>query len=603
MLAALAVHPGEAVRADGLADLLWGEQPPPSWAKVVQGCVVRLRKLLGSHAIETTPLGYRLAVPLDEIDAQRFERRSTGRAQLLAAEDPERAALVLAEALALWRGPPLAELDGWDAARIEAARLEELRHGRRGAVRRGGAAGGPARGGGRRRRRRWSAEAPLRERRWALLATAQYQAGRQGEALRTLRRVRAVLDRELGLDPGPDIEALEQAILRQDPSLVVETALPEPSAVCPYRGLLPYDVDDAERFFGREADVAACLRRLADRSVLAVVGPSGCGKSSLVRAGVAAALRRDGERVVVITPGAHPVAALAALPGTGPRRRCVVDQCEEVFSLCQDAAERDAVPRRAGPARRRRRRWCSSFRADRLADISAHPAFARRRGAGPVPARRAWRGTTCGPRSRSRRRQAALVVEPGLVDLLVSEVADQPGRAAADVARAAPRPGNAARADPDGGRLPRLGRHPRRGGPVGRGGLHRLEPAAAAPCCATCCCAWSRPGPDGEPVRSRLPRRLVVTDPDHDADDRPAGRRAAGDQRRRRRRDRPRGARPARGHGCAAGWTTTSRASGSCTTWPSLPTPGTRWVVPTASSTAACASPRPWTGRTAPARR
>ena len=64
--------------------------------------------------------------------------------------------------------------------------------------------------------------APLRERRWALLAQAQYLAGRQMEALRTLRRVRVVLARDLGLDPGPDLVALEQAILRQDPALAVE---------------------------------------------------------------------------------------------------------------------------------------------------------------------------------------------------------------------------------------------------------------------------------------------------------------------------------------------------------------------------------------------
>ena len=63
------------------------------------------------------------------------------------------------------------------------------------------------------------AEAPLRERRWALLALAQYQAGRQGEALRTLRQARSVLASELGVDPGPELVALEQAILRQDPAL------------------------------------------------------------------------------------------------------------------------------------------------------------------------------------------------------------------------------------------------------------------------------------------------------------------------------------------------------------------------------------------------
>ena len=108
VLAALAARPGEVVSAEQLADALWSDTLPTSWPKVVQGCVMRLRKVLGVHAIETTPPGYRLAVSLDEIDAQRFER-AVGRArELLAAGDPERSGVVLAYALSLWRGQPLA---------------------------------------------------------------------------------------------------------------------------------------------------------------------------------------------------------------------------------------------------------------------------------------------------------------------------------------------------------------------------------------------------------------------------------------------------------------------------------------------------------------
>ena len=83
------------------------------------------------------------------------------------------------------------------------------------------------------------ARQPLRERRWALLALAQYQAGRQGEALRTLRQARTVLATELGVDPGPELVALEQAILRQDPELVADGVPAVASAECPYRGLVP----------------------------------------------------------------------------------------------------------------------------------------------------------------------------------------------------------------------------------------------------------------------------------------------------------------------------------------------------------------------------
>ncbi len=137
--------------------------------------------------------------------------------------------------------------------------------------------------------------------------------------------------------------ALEQAILRQDPSLVVAAALPEPSAVCPYLGLVPYDVDDSEGFFGREREVEACLGRLTAVGVLMVVGPSGSGKSSLVRAGVAASLRRNGRQVVVITPGCAPDGrARRRCRTSGPAPVLVVDQCEEAVTLCDDPAAQAA---------------------------------------------------------------------------------------------------------------------------------------------------------------------------------------------------------------------------------------------------------------------
>ena len=96
---------------------------------------------------------------------------------------------------------------------------------------------------------------------------------------------------ELGLDPGPDVLALEQAILRQEPELLPQISVTNPSDTCPYLGLVAYDVGDTEAFFGREGDVEAGRRRLAASGVLAVVGPSGSGKSSLVRAGLAALSR------------------------------------------------------------------------------------------------------------------------------------------------------------------------------------------------------------------------------------------------------------------------------------------------------------------------
>ena len=113
-----------------------------------------------------------------------------------------------------------------------------------------------------------------------------YVVGRQSDALDVLQRARGILRGELGLDPGPELARLERAILRQDPALAVTPAPGETSEVCPWRGLLPYEADDSESFFGRDADVGACLGGPCAAGVLVVVGPSGTGKSSLVRAGL-----------------------------------------------------------------------------------------------------------------------------------------------------------------------------------------------------------------------------------------------------------------------------------------------------------------------------
>ncbi|MEV5962085.1 BTAD domain-containing putative transcriptional regulator [Kribbella sp. NPDC051952] len=513
VLAALAVHPGEVVSAGALADALWGERPPASAAKVIQGCVYRLRKLLGSHAIETSTDGYRLTVPPDQIDSQRFEHAVARAGVLLAAGEAERAAVVLSDVLTLWRGRPFDEVADWDVARIEVARLTELRQLAQesyveSSLRSGGHEGvlGKAQA--------LTAEAPLRERRWALLATAQYQAGRQGEALETLRRLRVVLDNELGLDPSPEIDALEQAILRQDPALVVPSAPPEPSTVCPYQGLKPYDVDDAELFFGRDDEVATGLRKLADRSILAVVGPSGCGKSSLIRAGIAASLRSDRRQVVTITPGLHPVRALAAaLPGQGLLPTLVVDQCEEVFSLCPDAAERAAFLTRltdhAATAP-----LILSFRADRLADISSHPGFAHAVENG-MHLLTAMSEADLRVAITEPARIASLVVEPGLVDLLVADVAGQPG--------ALPLMSHALAETwqrREGRTLTVAGYRASGGiqGAVAQSAeqIHgRLSPEQQ-PMLRDLLLRLVTPGPDGQPVRSRLPRRTVVTGPESD---------------------------------------------------------------------------------------
>lgn len=423
VLTALAIRVGQPVSEDRLAEAVWGENPPRSAHKSLQGCVFRIRLALDSDVIRTTPQGYVLDVPADEVDSRRFERLVARGRELLTLGEPERAAYLLGEGLGLWRGTPFEDLELSDLAGIETERLEELRREAEelrveASLRTGrhlevlATAEAMVR------------EAPLRERRWQLLALAQYQAGRQTEALRTVHRVKRVLAEQLGIDPGPELAALEEAILRQDDSLLAGGPVPTTGS-CPYRGLLPFDLDDHETFFGRDEDIRACLDILRERGAVSVVGPSGSGKSSLARAGIAAALRLQGRRVFVITPGNDPAATFLTLPRPSDRTVLVVDQCEEVFSLSPDEASRAAFL--AGLVRwSEQARLVVAMRADRLAEASAYPAFARllERSLYLLGAM-----TEDGLRAavEAPARQSGLLIEPGLVDVLVSEVAGTAG--------------------------------------------------------------------------------------------------------------------------------------------------------------------------------
>ena len=423
VLSVLVVHGNEVVGTERLADALWGDEPPASAGKVVQGCIMRLRKALGPSSIETHSTGYRLALGDDDVDLQRFERLLGRAREQLALRAPHRALRTAEEALALWRGRPFDDVDGWDAARIEAVRLEELKHEaeelRLDAALRAGhhhEVLATARG--------MVDAAPTRERRWELLALAQYRCGSQADALRTLYEARRRLADELGLEPGAGIVSLEQAILNHDQELRAPDIPDVVDDDCPWPGLLAYSIDDADSFAGREREVEAALTRLEIEGVLVVVGPSGSGKSSLVRAGVAGKLQRDGRRVVVMTPGARPHQSLRGRD-LSAGTVLVVDQCEEVVTVCTDQAERerffDALAEHVfdGPV-------VVSLRADRLGDVSSHPGFTRlvERGLfllGPMdePALRA---------ALERPAHAAgLLLEPGLVDLVVRDVLDEPG--------------------------------------------------------------------------------------------------------------------------------------------------------------------------------
>jgi WD40 repeat protein/class 3 adenylate cyclase/energy-coupling factor transporter ATP-binding protein EcfA2 len=202
-------------------------------------------------------------------------------------------------------------------------------------------------------------------------------------------------------------------------------SLPPADVPCPYKGLLPFEPEDSELFFGREQLAKDVAARLAT-GFLAVVGPSGSGKSSLVRAGVVPALQHsaDGElRTTIFAPGVHP---LAQLGGAREASLLVVDQFEEVFTLCRDEEERAAfidalLDRAAGGAR-----VVVALRADFYGHCAAYPRLA-----GALEERQAL----LGPMSEEELRRAierpaehaGLLLEPGVVEGILRDVVGRPG--------------------------------------------------------------------------------------------------------------------------------------------------------------------------------
>jgi DNA-binding SARP family transcriptional activator len=215
LLVLLLTSANEVVSADRLIDELWGAQPPRAAANALQYHVSQLRKALAADGlIVTREPGYVIRVEPDQLDLLRFER-------LLADAQnapPEDAAPILRDALALWRGPALADLQREPFAQAEIRRLEELRLV---ALERRIDADLAL---GRRAELVGELEAltrqhPYREALRAQLMLALYRSGRQVEALDVYRETRRLLVDELGIEPGPAIQQLEHAILRQDPAL------------------------------------------------------------------------------------------------------------------------------------------------------------------------------------------------------------------------------------------------------------------------------------------------------------------------------------------------------------------------------------------------
>ncbi|MEU1973532.1 BTAD domain-containing putative transcriptional regulator [Microbacterium sp. NPDC019599] len=417
VLGALATQIGRTVPLETIAAALWGDGLPPTWAKVIPGCIMRLRRELPPTAIETTSRGYRLVPERVELDAGRFERLTERGAELLELGEPDRAVHAFSEALVLWRGQPFAELQDWEPARIESTRLDEIRLAAEESLLEAlldsgnlvdAAAGARAR----------VAEAPMRERRWVILGLVQYRQGRQAEALEAIRRGRAFLAHELGLDPCPELASLEQAILVQDPSLDSGAPFRASSAECPYFGLPPAGIEDGERFFGREADLDRAVQELEERGVLIVSGSSGVGKSSFVRAGIASRFTARGRRVVIVTPGERPVETLRDVGAQEHESLLIIDQCEQAFAH-DDPDEIRLFFEEVGRAVFQGT-VVITIRADRLGDLADNQGFAGLIQShllmlGPLPAE-GLRAVIEKPAQH-----AGLILEPGLVEVLARD--------------------------------------------------------------------------------------------------------------------------------------------------------------------------------------
>ena len=289
VLATLALHGRETVSTGRLVDAVWGRAAPPAAVNTLQSHVSYLRKIVGSKAaIAARPPGYVLDLGEDGTDVQLAERLLR---QGMKSADPGRSARDLREALALWRGRPLADVAGLAWLEEQAARLDLLGERIQRALAEARLAAGehavlvPD-------LEKMVADHPLDEHLHGQLMLALYRSGRQADALAAYQRLRHTLAEELGIDPAQALRDLETAILRQDPSLDVSApavtlrsaalAVPVPAQLPPAVAVLT----------GRDAELAS-LDAIAPRVarggavedatavIAAITGTAGVGKTAL----------------------------------------------------------------------------------------------------------------------------------------------------------------------------------------------------------------------------------------------------------------------------------------------------------------------------------
>ena len=266
VLALLALDAGRVVPAGRLAEELWRGRPPLGAAKTLRSYVSRLRSALAPEVpVVARGGGYALGADPGQLDVRQFERLLAGGQAALGGGEAVAAGNRFREALALWRGPALADVSDVEPLAREGTRLEELRLvAVEGRLEADLASGWHAEVAG--ELERLVGEHPLRERLWWLLMLALYRSGRQADALAAYQRARAVLAGELGLEPGLELRELEEAVLRHE--------VP-PVASDREQDNLPAQLTS---FVGLEQELAELGKLVGEARLVTLTGPAAPGR-------------------------------------------------------------------------------------------------------------------------------------------------------------------------------------------------------------------------------------------------------------------------------------------------------------------------------------